>query len=113
MYTFITGDESAGSHGEQDANLRRRLLLFLDMDDDDAASVVVDLRRLNTTKTLYDKFWGAMKAYLDKTEDEAKVNRSRHGSTCDTPIAWSIPVLVSDVKQHALHSDPPHPDFGG
>ena len=47
-----------------------------------------------------------MGLYLDSKEEEAKVNRSRHGTTSDTPIAWSVPQLIKDVVQHAASSTP-------
>ena len=107
ILAHISGDSSSGSHGELDANLRRRIEMFLDMDEDDAAAFAVDLRKLNKSSSIYDKYFAAMGQYLESREDEAKVNRSRHGSTCDTPISWSIPQLIREVKEHALHSEPP------
>ena len=105
VYACITGDESVGSHGELDANIRERLCMFLDQDDETAANMVVDLRKLSKSSTIYDKYWQSMSKYLDAHEDDAKVNRARHGSTTNAPIAWSIPQLIKDVKVHTAMGD--------
>jgi len=48
MASFITGDQSCGSHGEIDRKTRERIKLWLDQScPEDAAQIVVDLRRLN------------------------------------------------------------------
>ena len=95
----IYGDCSSGSHGEADAARDARMQLWLDAEPADDEEMVVDLRRLNKKATHYDVFWEVMAAFLD--HHEMKVNARRHGSTCETPIAWSVGSLIREVKDYA------------
>ena len=55
MASFITGDKSCGSHGEVDKRMKQRIQLWLSQScPEDADDIVVDLRRLNKSKTIYD-----------------------------------------------------------
>ena len=103
---YITGDESAGSHGEVDAQTRKRIKLWLDQSDPkDADQIVVDLRRLNKSPTLYNAYWAAMGAYLDQIEHITHVDDKRHGTTCRAPPDWSIPRLIESVVNYAANND--------
>lgn len=106
MAAYVTGDDSAGSHGEIDKKTRQRIKLWLEQSDaENAAQVVIDLRRLNKSATVYDHYWSAMSAYLEQIEHITRVDDKRHGSTCRAPQDWSIPKLIESVVDVAANSD--------
>ena len=102
LASFITGDESAGRHGEADKETRKRIKLWLDQScQEDAEEVIVDLRRLRRNPVLYDNYWTAMGAYMAHNAEVTRVDDRRHGSTCRFPDDWSITTLVESIIQFA------------
>jgi hypothetical protein len=97
--SVIYGDCSSGSHGEADKARSARLEQWLATDGDEADAVLVDMRRLNKSEEHYDVFWEVMAEFLD--QHEMKVQARRHGTTCDTPIAWSISSLKKEIIEFA------------
>ena len=105
MAAFITGDQSAGSHGEVDKKTRDRIKLLLDQScPEDAADVIVDLRRLNCSAVVYNNYWDAMAAYMAHNAEITRVDDRRHGSTCRFPDDWSISALIESVVHFAANS---------
>ena len=102
VFKVVFGDCSSGSHAEADKARDARLQCWLEAEPEDAEGIVVDLRKLNTRATSYDRFWEVMSTFLD--EKEMKVNARRHGTTCEVPIAWSMNSLITDIREYAANS---------
>ena len=99
----LAGDCSAGSNGEKGKARDVRLQLWLNADLELADEVIMDIRRLNGSESHYDQFLEIMAQFLE--EYDMKVNARRHGSVCETPIAWRIKSLKEDIiKYAASHS---------
>lgn len=99
LVAHVVGDESAGVHGEADRARRQRVKLFLELDDDDVANIIIDLRAHNGSEEVYTKFYRVTSEFIDS--EVSKVDPRRHQSLSELPLAWSAPNLVQNIRKFA------------
>ena len=87
LIDHVLGNDSAGAHGIKGKELRRRVELFLDRDEEDIEAIATDLRRHNGRKEVYTRFYEILADYLKS--EESKVDSRRHQGASQIPTAWS------------------------
>ena len=75
LIAHVLGNTGEGSHGANDRDIRRRVELFLDQDEEDVEAIIVDLRRHNKSSEVYNRFYKMMAEYLNTEETKADARR--------------------------------------
>ena len=96
LIAHVLGNTASGSHASKDADVRRRVELFLDSDEGDAEEIIIDLRRHNGNSEVYTYFYQCLAEYL--ATEESKVDPRRHQGLSQCPLAWSVPNLIKNVR---------------
>ena len=95
LIDHVLGNDSKGGHGIRGKELRRRVELFLEQDEEDIEAIATDLRRHNGSKEVYTRFYRILADYLQA--EESKVDARRHQGANQIPTAWSFKNLRQNI----------------